>query len=301
MRLQITYAGRWYIGLSALLAGVCGISANNVVYLLESILVASLLVSLVAAYRASLGVTIEYRRHPAICGAQTTDQMRVTNRASVSRYCLELGEWAAGRFAPLAFVPRVPPRGAVLAPCRRVFAHRGRYEWRGVAVASSYPFGLFRLVRYIPAAGSRIVWPARALSAGLGTADAGNLSSLRAGTSVVEGEIRPMAPDDDWRSVVWTLSARGGDPVVRARGAEQEDPAVVVDLRGARRGPELERKISAAASLFYAAQPMAQAPDGARGGTLVLIDDGGRRRFEGAGPSLDQLALVAAPPEEGAA
>lgn len=300
MRLQITYAGRWFFGLTALLAAVCAISSNNVIYLIESLLLASLLVSLVAAFRSAGWVAVECRRFPAICGMRSTDRLKITNRSNYSRFCLEIGEWRGGRFTPIAFVSRIPPRESVTVRSRRVFTQRGYHEWDGLAVASSYPFGLFRLIRSNLSSGKRVIWPARAVAGAEGLNDAGRLATFRAGTSVVEGEIRPMTPDDDWRSVVWTLSARGGDPVVRARGAEQVEPAVVLDLRGTKPGPELERKISEAASTFYAGHPLGQAPDVSGGGTLVLIDESGKRRIQGAALSLDQLAVVGLESKEAA-
>ena len=297
MKLQITYAGRWFIGLTALLAAVCAISSNNVIYLLESILIASMLVSLTAAYRAAGGLGLEIRRTPAICGTPAGDQIRISNRSGRSRFCVEVGEWRAGRFTAVAVVPYVAARGMTSVPSHRVFKERGRHEWDGLAVASCYPFGLFRMIRVKASPGERIIWPARAIADGKGQGESGKLTIFRAGTSVVEGEIRAMNPDDDWRSVVWTLSARGGDPVVRSRGAEQLDPAVILDLRGTQPGPELERKISAAASAFYASSSPGQAVDGTRGGTLLLIEDGGKRRFQGMILALDQLALIGRGPE----
>ena len=285
MKLRITYAGRWFLGLTSLLAGVCAISSNNVIYLIESILIATLFISIWVAARMTAGVSLEFRRAPAIAAEAARDQLRVGIRQGQMRYGIELGEWVQGKFVPLAFVPRVPLGGSVSVGTRRIFPARGPHTWDALAVASSYPFGFFQIIRLKGSGGHRLVWPARQRALGRGVDEQG-VTVPRAGTSLLEGEIRPMNPDDDVRAVVWTLSARGLGPLVRARGREHGEAAVILDLRTVDTAATGERRISAAASAFYGTSELLAGI----GGSLVILDARGRRTIQGAAEALDHLA-----------
>jgi uncharacterized protein (DUF58 family) len=102
----------------------------------------------------------------------------------------------------------------------------------------------------------------------------------------MEGEVRPMNHDDDMRSVVWTLSARGEQLMVRMRATERSMTGLMLDLR-AEPGAGFERSVSELASLIYAA-PAADAESV----TLTLVGPGGRRTIHGRSRVLDLLATV---------
>ena len=100
-----------------------------------------------------------------------------------------------------------------------------------------------------------------------------------------ESEIRAMTHDDDARMIVWTLSARGGEPVVRNQKQPTESPEVTLDL--SKIPPdEFEDSIKKTARWFY--QLDGHSPDG----ILKVIDGESPRMIYGRHAALNELATL---------
>jgi uncharacterized protein (DUF58 family) len=285
-RLHVTASGKWYIALTIALGVVALVSANNVLYLIESLLLSGLILSGVLSERAISAVRVDLARRPAEAGSASRDRVRVTNERGFPLFCVEVGEWRAGRFVPLAYIPRLAPRATGTYESRQVFGARGRHRWDGLAVATSYPFGFARKFRVERGAGERLVWPAREKGRGLEPESATARQGQLTGIEIADGEVRPYAPDDDCRLIVWPLSARGGEPLVRMHRSAEDSPDVILDARCAP-GPEFERRVRAAAQPFYRGGDSTS-------GMLVVLEREGPRRFHGQRRALDALALIEA-------
>lgn len=134
---------------------------------------------------------------------------------------------------------------------------RGLYAVRGARLVSTWPFGLFRSSRAIPAPREVVVYPA---PAGLASAHggSGDLAELLGTPHVARDTLQPSGvreyrPGDEVSRVHWKASARRGQPVVKewegTRGGGQE---IVLDRRA---GPKaLERALSLVSALALAAR-----------------------------------------------
>ncbi|MFL5814796.1 MAG: DUF58 domain-containing protein [Bdellovibrionia bacterium] len=294
-RLEVTFAGYWYTALTIGLGVVALMSANNVLYLIESLLLSGMIFSGVLSERSVAALEIEFRRSPAHAGAAHYDVVRVKNRSRFTLFCVEIGEWRDEGFFCSAYLPRIEPRAELLVSSKMEFRHRGIHRWQGVAVATSYPFGLARKVRILGGPGERLIWPEKCSSQSSRTASGDQGAGGRAGQEFSEGEVRAYTYEDDCRSIVWTLSEKGIGPMVRTRKSKQAQARVVLDLR-TEPGQEFESAVMRTAQTFYGSQGRQAVQDVSQDAesSLIIVDDKGSRVFQGKVSALNQLAVVQA-------
>ncbi len=280
-RLEVSTSGKWYLLLTILLGVVALVTANNVLYLIESLLLSGLIFSGILSERSISAVRCDFRRGRAVAGEPTQDQIVVTNRRKFPLFCIEVVEWSGGRFRTLAYFPRISPGATVVAASSLRLEARGEHSWEGFGIATRYPFGFARKVKVIRHPGSRLVWPARDPAHGQRSQGEGWRTRVRPQGEFSEGEVRPIGPDDDWRWVVWTASARALEPLVRKRRLDADAPRVELDLRQAP-GARFEAQVRETAAPFHGSTS-----DEA---TLILLEHQGTRRVRGRVPALDELA-----------
>lgn len=290
-RLRFSVSGRWYIGLTIALGVVALASGNNVLYLIESLILSGMILSGILSERQVSAIQFDVEMHPAIAGQLSQDRFRVRNTRRFPVFCVEIGEWKEGKFHHLSYIPKLSGKTSGIFPGNSVFGKRGIHEWQALAVATSYPFGLAQKIKIIPSAGSRLIWPERATELGSLSAPApGSGQSLRHGLFIADGEVRAMNHDDDSRMIVWTLSAKGTDPLVRIRRSESEDPQVVLDLTLFTEN--FEEKVQQTALPFHQ-QILAH---DFHGGVLTILRGQGKKKIHGAKQALDELATLTQPP-----
>jgi uncharacterized protein (DUF58 family) len=289
-KLQVSPAGIWYVGLTILLGVTAMASGNSIVYVFESLLLSGLILSGILSERQISGIEVEIRRRQARAQEPTRDIIHVTNRRFTPAFCMEIGEWRNNRFEPMIFITRLAPQSSVVLSSRQVIRERGAHEWQSLVIATSFPFGFARKLMLLPSAGKRLVWPAPLFSKpGIQNADS-NFSGSKAGTSVVDGEVRSMTFGDDYRLIVWPLSAKGTEPQVRTRKSEKPSPEAVLDLRTAP-GEEFEQRVRETAHQFYSQESIPSKTDS---GSLTLLGLNGKRQILGSRKALDELATVRA-------
>src|SRR5262245_9769047 len=106
-RLQILPSGRWYLALTLGL-GIAALStANNVLYLVESLLLSGIILSGILSERTVLALRCERIKGKAIAGETSGDTFRVTNTRRFTVFCVQVGEWKQGQFIPLFYIPRI--------------------------------------------------------------------------------------------------------------------------------------------------------------------------------------------------
>lgn len=288
-RLQITVSGRWYVALTIALGVVAMVSGNNVLYLIESLLLAGLILSGILSERTIAAVEARWLRGRAIAGETLPDRLHVSNGRRFQIFCVEIGEWRGGKLHPLAYLPKLAPGAAVTIPCKAIAGARGTHRWDGLAVATSFPFGFARKILILRDPGERLIWPGRAPGLATVREDRSGRQGQRSGGELSDGEIRTYDPSDDSRMIVWTLSAKGQGPLVRVRRREQETPRIRLDLR-AEAGEEFERDVLAAARHFHESR----GGDEGFESILILTDHGGSRKIRGRIAVLDELARARA-------
>lgn len=278
--LELSVGGRWYLGFTVALGVVAIYSGNNVIYLLESLLLSSLLLSGTLSEYTLTRVSVRRLVDNIHAGSPGEDVFLVENLGGLPLYCIELGEYRGKERELTAFLLHLPARGKMRVRSRQLIATRGRHRWDGLLVATSFPFGFARKTRLLPEAGSRIVWPARADAQRFRLTEA--LSS-RGEIETATGELSPVEPWQDASRVHWPASARTGELMARPLRWNQPHDEVRLDLREP--GPEMERRISAAAGALSQ-----------RADTLVLVNKGEPQVIQGSRRGLDALALL---PKEG--
>lgn len=210
----------WRVGLIGLgLLGAAFNTGNNLIYLTFSLLVAAALVSAAVAPLAGrrAGFDLRLPSSPTV-GAPFTFDLHMTNRGrrgAIRAVDVELLT-DQGRFGPV-FVERLAPGESVRIGLPARGGRRGRLRVLGIALRSSYPFGLLEQRETLPRAAELTVLPRAARAAGRPTprieAGGAALSPRSPGTEY--RGLRRGGDDDDLRSVDWKVTARRGVVIVR--------------------------------------------------------------------------------------
>jgi len=282
-KLEVTLPGRWYLALTIALGVVAMVSGNNVLYLIESLLLAGLILSGILSERVISAVDVEWLRGRATAGARYPDRFRITNTRKFAVFCIEIGEFRDGRMISHVYVPRLEGLASVTLPSRAQAGRRGMHRWDSIAVATSFPLGFARKLLFIEAPGERVIWPEAPRSLRRPDTSVAAQSARQGAGEISDGEIRPYDYMDDSRMIVWTQSAKGQGPMVRIRRRDQGRNQVTLDLR-AEPGPGFEQSVSQAAAPFHESDDTAEA-------VLVVLSHSGARKFRGRRPCLDALAV----------
>jgi uncharacterized protein (DUF58 family) len=288
-RLELTVAGRWYLMLTILLGVVALISANNIIYLIESLLLSGLILSGVLSEKTVAAVDVSIVRKSAFALSPCDDEILVTNRSKLPLFCVEIGEYRKGEFLPIAFIPLIPPKSKRAVRSQQKFEKRGVYSWENIAVATYYPFEFARKIRLIENQGRRLIWPSllNEKSADQSVGSQGAQKQLGI-PELIEGEVRPHSPEEDSRHIVWPLSQKGLGHFVRVKRPEGKAREEVFDA-DQEAGPEFERKISRTTTFFSSTHDFTHSD---RIDRLTLIKQGKQQVVYGRVAILDSLATV---------
>lgn len=283
-------SGKWYIALTIALGVTALASGNNAIYLIESLLLAGLILSGLKSEKQISSVKIEFLRLQAKAAEATADWIIIKNEGNQTLFCLEVGEWRNGRFYPLAFFPRVRGKETVRAQSKQEITKRGVHRWDGFAIATSFPFGFARKMKVVRKPGERVVWPTPTpLRKDVGDERTGQRGNRNSEIEVVEGEIRKYEWTDDARMIVANQSFRGLGPMVRNRRPILKEPEVILDIRQ-NPGESFEVAIRKASAFFYHSE----------NADLIIVQGKGRKRITGKQAALTALALIQ-PENRGAA
>lgn len=279
-KLELSVGGGWYLLFTIGLGVVAIFSGNNVIYLLESLLLSALILSGILSEFTIARVEVERELAPAEAGKPSHDWLVLKSRSVLPLYCVEILEWTATSEENIGFALYLPARAQLRVRAQQILGERGEHRWRGLVVATSFPFGFARKLRFLRAPGKRIVWPARPDDA---LALAARRSRPRPELEISLGDLEEVGPGDDISRVHWPSSARSSRLLARPVRRIESDEEII--FRFGRAGAEMEKAISTTASLLRRATQ-----------SLLLYQGGEVRRFQGAPASLDALALL--PKEE---
>jgi uncharacterized protein (DUF58 family) len=274
--LDLSVGGRWYIGFVLALGVVAIYSGNNVIYLLESMLLASLLLSGALSEYAITRVVVRRQVDSLHAGAPGEDIFVIENLGRFPIYCLELGEYSGRNRYFTAFLLYIPAHGKMRVASRPVIDTRGRHRWDGLVVATSFPFAFARKSRLVPDPGSRIVWPGKIDGFRF---QARENSWAHGEMETATGELSPVEPWDDASRVHWPASARFGELLARPLRWSEKRNEVRLEVREP--SPEMEGKICLAAAALSC-----------QADTLVLLRSGEPQVIQGSRRGLDALALL---------
>ena len=243
------------LGLGCLLMAVLALMAaaatgNNLLYLLYSVLLAALILSLAAGWAnlRNLSARVEAAGR-VFRGDETRLEVVLTNGGRWPAYAVGL---AGGGRAP----PRTWPAGAQeRVELRLRLPHRGLNRLEGLALESEFPFGLILHRKDLSDAQVLVLPRPREVHSASEVAlevRATGRAVARKGTGDELYAIRPYDPSDESRTINWKLTAKTGRPLVNEFCAFQ-DEKVTVRLEGGGSGEAAERGIedAAGACRFY--------------------------------------------------
>ncbi len=283
-KLKLTVSGRWYIALTIGLGVTAMLVENNVLYLIESLLLSGLILSGILSERTVYAIEVDIQRRPVAAKSPTQDIIFVSNKKNFPVFCVEIGEWSNGKVTPIAYLPRIGPHTKIQIQSRQIFQNRGIHRWDGLTVSTSYPLGLAKKIKISKMSDERWIWP-EILNSDRKKEALGSDGKLKFGISYSEGEIRPKNHDDDSRMIVWPLSVKGTDPVVRMRRSEEHSPHLTLDLR-TQSEPHFENLIKTIA------QPYHQQNMNTEEGILIVVNVDEKKIIHGKKNVLNFLATV---------
>src|SRR5262245_33066454 len=248
-----TREGWWCLAVAVLLGITAVNSGNNLLYLMESLLLALVIVSGVMSEQTLRGVRVTplvpdqvFAGQAVMLGAIVRNTKRYLPARSIA---LETADGAR----VIAF-PWLGPGVESVAAWPHAFPRRGRQQLPGLRLTTRFPFGLFAKrgrVEFLQR--EVIVFPAPAPSAArhLRVAPAGGgATARRRGRGHGLHDLREYRPGDDPRLIHWRVSARTGTTIVREMEAEATaDVRIVLRGTGAHNPERLERGLSEAAGL----------------------------------------------------
>lgn len=262
-----TREGWWCLFVAIGLGFAAVNSGNNLLFLLESLLLALIIVSGVLSEQCLRGVRVSalapaevFAGEPATVGATLVNAKRLPARS------LAVETADGGRVIPVRWLK---PGGERVLAWEHTFPRRGRHRLPGLRVTTCFPFGLFVKAGRAQDARAVVVFPAPTplaaapvLAAATGQAAD---SRRRRGRSQEVHDLRPYRSGDDPRLIHWRVSARTGVTTVRELEAPATaDVRIVLRGSGARHADRLERALgqAAALTLHFAARGAAVALGG---------------------------------------
>jgi uncharacterized protein (DUF58 family) len=256
VRARPTREGAWFLLLMFGVVLAALNTGNNLLYMVLGCLLAVLVASNVLAEWNIRGLRVQRRLPDEAWAEQGAGGVLIVEnqRRFGAGWALTIRDEAVGAAAGVepevarARVLKVAPGESVEAPARWSFSARGDVQLAALTVESTFPFGLMRRWRRVPAPATVLVFPrpqpglARGRVAGRGRA---RPDQRRTGEGGDFRGLRPYVPGDPLRQLHWPTTARVGRPMVVVRNQEVADE-VVVEVMDAH-GEAWERSLSRAA------------------------------------------------------
>lgn len=258
-----TREGWWCLAVTVGLGLTAVNTGNNLVYLLESMVLALIVVSGVLSEQSVRGVRVVpllpdeiYAGAACTIGARVRNTKRRRPSFSIALDRPRTGGGFKGANDRLAYLARLGAGEERIVTWEETLPRRGRHRLSGVRVTTRFPFGLFLKASRATATEEVLVYPRRVppppallrQAAGLGPAPAG-----RRGRGHELHDLRAYRTGDDPRLIHWRITARTGTLTVRELEAETaQDAYLVLRGDGARDAGRLEEALAEAAAVASA-------------------------------------------------
>jgi uncharacterized protein (DUF58 family) len=233
MRYRITRTGALFVLAVALTALGAFLTANNLLFLIFSAMVASLLVSGFVSRLVLSGLELELllpehvsARAPAPARVRIRNLKRLTPSFSIelSGRPDAVNKTPSILGAPLYF-PLIPGHGTIEASIEVTFPWRGRHRENLFEISTRFPFGFLRKSTIVPLRRETIVYPSLEPHEGDGLLldeIVGEVETSLRGAGLDFYRIRPYETTDNARLVDWKTTAHTGTLQVREFSQEQQ-------------------------------------------------------------------------------
>ena len=263
---------------------------SGLLFVLDALLVALILVGAVTAARSVRGITVTRRVPPRGVEGRPVHVGMTIAAARGARFLVVEDGWAGARAR--ALVSALDAGRAATIQLNPTAARRGQFVLGPVEIASRGLVGLLTLRRRFALPGRITIWPRitpvpKTALAHLAPALDGRADGHRTREPVELYGVRDYRPGDNLAHIHWKSSARRGALVVR-EFERPVDPrvAVVIDLDRTQSPARLDAAARAAASLLWAARD-------ARANVTLVGWDGQFAEHQGWEGAMDWLAGVA--------
>jgi uncharacterized protein (DUF58 family) len=234
VRYRITGGGILYVFALLLVGFVSFLTANNLLFLVFSAMLAILLVSGFLSRLMLSGLELELLL-PEHVWARTAAPARVRLR-NLKRITPSFSLELTGQrnvlsnslpilTAPVYF-PVIPGRTTVEAAVDVTFPHRGRHKENVFLIATRFPFGFLRKTTTLALQRETIVYPGLKPFPGarnlLAQAASGEMEMAMRGLGQDFYRIRPYEPGDSARHIDWKSSARTGVHQIREYSRDEQ-------------------------------------------------------------------------------
>jgi uncharacterized protein (DUF58 family) len=221
--IRITKVGLWFVLFTVLVAIAATNTGNNALYLVVSVMLATLVVSGLVSRQNVGGLEAELEVPGDVFANQPFSlEFGLENRSRwLPRWFLLV---SASRTGTPRLVPRLPRRGTSRGRLELLLPRRGRRTIPAVHVSSLFPFGFFRKgVRY-HVDREVVVFPELYPAATVEVEQTGRLGEVpvnRAGRGHDLHALRGFRQGDDPRGIHWKQTAKTGDMVYMERQTEE--------------------------------------------------------------------------------
>jgi uncharacterized protein (DUF58 family) len=233
VRYRITRTGALFVFAVALTGAGAFLSANNLLFLIFSAMLALLFVSGFLSRLVLSGLELELLLPEHVSArAPTPARVRIRNvKRLTPSFSIEL----AGRYdavsntpsilnSPLYF-PIIPGQGVIEAAIEVTFPFRGRHRENLFAISTRFPFGFLRKTTVVPLRRETIVYPSLEPHEGdrpMLDQIMGEMETSLRGSGHDFYRIRPYETTDNARLVDWKTTAHTGTLQVREFSQEQQ-------------------------------------------------------------------------------
>ncbi len=235
-RQQVTRLGLLFTMTCVLVALAAFASANNLLFLILAVLLATLLVSDFISRLSLAGLELDFQLPEHICaGRKLMGRIVIRNTKSwMPSFSIHLtASSESGLSAPLYF-PVIPGGARVEAPVELFFARRGSYRQNSFRFSTRFPFGFAERRVSVLLAREVLVYPSIDPQPGfedLLVSLQGEIASFYRGHGHDFYRIRPYEVSESARHVDWKATAHTGDLQVREFARDQEQAvAFFLDL-----------------------------------------------------------------------
>jgi uncharacterized protein (DUF58 family) len=235
-RHQVTRLGLLFTLVWVVVALAAFASANNLLFLILALLLATLMISGFISRLSLAGLELDFRVPEHICaGRKFVGRIVVHNTKSwMPSFSIRItASGASGLQAPIYF-PTIPGGSILEEPVAMYFPARGAYRQSSFRLSTRFPFGFAERRIQVPLRREILVYPSIDPKPGfedLLLALQGELESFHRGRGHDFYRIRPYEALESARHVDWRATAHTGDLQVREFTTDQElSVAFFIDL-----------------------------------------------------------------------
>ncbi|HLG97784.1 MAG TPA: DUF58 domain-containing protein [Bryobacteraceae bacterium] len=226
-RQQVTRQGLIFFLICLLVALAAFASANNLLFLILAVLLATLLVSDFVSRLSLAGLEVDFQLPNHICaGRKLLGRILVRNTKSwMPSFSIHLTASAESGLATPLYFSVIPGGAQIEEPVELFFARRGSYRQNSFRFSTRFPFGFAERRISVLLAREVLVYPSIDPKPGfedLLVSLQGDIASFYRGQGHDFYRIRPYEISESARHVDWKATAHTGDLQVREFARDQE-------------------------------------------------------------------------------